>query len=847
LFFEVKAMNNWVSIFGGSSLAPATVQYLAIVLTANVGLVWPLESAEGQNYLAQQLDVTPSGAGLAITMPPANQGSTGITTVATNLGTTSFAFLDNGGTQIVVIAPGESWVISLTSNATAAGTWEAFKLGAGAPSGSIASALAGAGLQAIGVKLQSFIATNIYTTNQLLSTAHRATADVWQGVTGTFTLDLIATVTAGWWAIIQNEGTGVLTVATSGADTIDGAASITLPVSGAAEGYYSTMIVAAAGGYHTYFLPPIPTPISAGGTGATTAAQALTNFGGTPFGISIFTAPSAATVLGLLGLPNSIFTEDTISTSTVVGTSASGICYVCTAPLTLTLPQAATITDQFYFTVYAQGGAVTITPNAADMINGAALGASLVVSEGSSLFMVTDAGSPAGNWWPFFLNIPASGAWAAASGTVNVITAAYSPANTALTDGLLLGFRASGANTSTTPTFAPDGLTAHTIVKYNGLALAAGDIPGNLYECLVRYNLANTWWELLNPAPTSVLQSTWIAAGGTSDVIVGTYVPAISALYDGLLLGLRASAANATTTPTFSPSGLSAHTITKVGGVALSVGDIASANHELLLRYNLGFTRWELLNPALPPASMGGGSSGSGAHAGLKITNGGTPNHQAAVTATSVTVSTGAGAQLTVSPVNVTPDITVSGANGLDTGSVAASTFYSIWVIWNGSAAAGLFSVSPNAPSLPGGYTYSARVGWMVTDGSGNLMRTLQYGNRVRYTLPPLPILASGVSGSITVPTWTAVSVSGFVPSTAAEIGVNFFGGVNNEESMVAPNNSYGAWNSTTNPPPLVVGNQSDTNFFSQTANLLLESTNIFYASNGSHTRLTCYGWTDNL
>lgn len=90
--------------------------------------------------------------------------------------------------------------------------------------------------------------------------------------------------------------------------------------------------------------------------------------------------------------------------------------------------------------------------------------------------------------------------WAVATGSANAITAAYSPPNGSLTDGLLLSFRALAANSTTTPTFAPDGLTAHVITDDGGSAVAVNAIPAALAECLVRYNLAHTRWELLNPA-----------------------------------------------------------------------------------------------------------------------------------------------------------------------------------------------------------------------------------------------------------------------------------------------------------------------------------------------------------
>lgn len=86
---------------------------------------------------------------------------------------------------------------------------------------------------------------------------------------------------------------------------------------------------------------------------------------------------------------------------------------------------------------------------------------------------------------------------AASGGTVDAITATFAPA-IALTDKRIVAVRASGANTSTAPTFAPNGLTAHAIVKQGGQALAAGNIPRAAYVMLLMYDLANTRWELLN-------------------------------------------------------------------------------------------------------------------------------------------------------------------------------------------------------------------------------------------------------------------------------------------------------------------------------------------------------------
>ena len=87
-------------------------------------------------------------------------------------------------------------------------------------------------------------------------------------------------------------------------------------------------------------------------------------------------------------------------------------------------------------------------------------------------------------------------------------------------------------------------------------------------------------------------------AGGTADAITATYSPAPAALVAGLTLYLRAASANATTTPQFSPNGLTGKVIVKNNNQALAVGDIAGAGHWLQLVYDATNGVWELMNPA---------------------------------------------------------------------------------------------------------------------------------------------------------------------------------------------------------------------------------------------------------
>lgn len=198
---------------------------------------------------------------------------------------------------------------------------------------------------------------------------------------------------------------------------------------------------------------------------------------------------------------------------------------------------------------------------------------------------------------------------------------------------------------------------------------------------------------------------------------------------------------------------------------------------------------------------------------------------------------------------------TSTGANGLDTGTIAGSTWYSLWVIYNGTTASGLMSLSATAPTMPSGYTYKARVGWIRTDGTANKypLSFTQYGRRVQYKVAAgsnvtgLPVMASGVQGNISTPTWVAVDVGAFVPPTTSSINLLLQSlpsgsGIN---AGAAPNNSYGPGSSSTNPPPLLVASSSAWGANMQ-GSLLLESSNIYYYSNSTEP-LFCIGWEDNL
>lgn len=117
---------------------------------------------------------------------------------------------------------------------------------------------------------------------------------------------------------------------------------------------------------------------------------------------------------------------------------------------------------------------------------------------------------------------------------------------------------------------------------------------------------------------------------------------------------------------------------------------------------------------------------------GLKFANNASnPNFQVDVTATELVVKNSSGLSRILSSVSTTIDITTAGAGGLDTGTEANSTWYYVWIIYSGSTVSGLLSTSATAPTLPSGYTYSALVGAIYNESSGNFRLTRGVGKRI--------------------------------------------------------------------------------------------------------------------
>jgi hypothetical protein len=112
----------------------------------------------------------------------------------------------------------------LTDNSTTNGTWSYVLFGASTSSAN-ASILAGYGLAASGLTLNQVYPVVAYSSSYALTATNSADLSVWTGGVGTLTLPSAAAVGVGWFITIKNNGTGILTIAPAGAETIDGNSS----------------------------------------------------------------------------------------------------------------------------------------------------------------------------------------------------------------------------------------------------------------------------------------------------------------------------------------------------------------------------------------------------------------------------------------------------------------------------------------------------------------------------------------------------------------------------------------------------------------------------------------------
>lgn len=117
----------------------------------------------------------------------------------------------------------------------------------------------------------------------------------------------------------------------------------------------------------------------------------------------------------------------------------------------------------------------------------------------------------------------------------------------------------------------------------------------------------------------------------------------------------------------------------------------------------------------------------------------------------------------------VTVNNLVNGINGLDTGTVAASTLYSLYLVGDSTQnneAGTILSLSATQPLLPVGYDMFRKIGYLRTDGTSDFLLGYWSGSgRERIFMYDAPIATAVTAGAST--TDAAVSLATFVPAVS--------------------------------------------------------------------------------
>lgn len=422
--------------------------------------------------------------------------------------------------------------------------------------------------------------------------------------------------------------------------------------------------------------------------------------------------------------------------------------------------------------------------------------------------------------------------WAVAAGTADVITVGFTPAVTVLVDGQLVFARAFAANATTTPTLQLNATTAHTITRAGGGAVSANDIPGALAECVFRYNLANTRWELLNPATSVPAANSITSAMIQAAAIIYSKIQNVT---NGRFLGNFSGGAAA-------PSEYSLGANLSVSGTVLNISFIPMV--------------------------------GSGTNVVAKTLT----NTTLSVTADSFTVGDASGNYSTVVLNSASVNLGSSGGlNQLASGlTITANKEYHIWAVSKADGSVPGIMVSDQATAngtfltqlaaIAGTYTKYGHVGGTFTAaGSAQLMGIQQIGKECSYiiglaqtTLSPL--LASGINGStysLTAPTMVSVSLTNKIPTTASKgrfmPSLNYKAGGAGSVLLAPSASAYSGANNGPNGTNGIVfpfvGDQTALSagiaYFMSAIEMVLEAASIGYAGTSAGSAVTVLGWTE--
>ena len=213
-------MTTYTSVFGDDAIPAAEQSYASVSLTSDQAFYWS-ELSVGDFLLHDLMDIHSAGA-YAITLPAANAVSVGRSVTLTNRSAYTISVKDNGGSAVTTLQAGETKLIYVTDNSSAAGVWGVVFLGTGT-SVADASALAGGGLKVVDAKLALNVDTMAQVASYSVLDTDRAKTIIFTN-SGAVNCNLLQASAAGDGFLIGvvNQGAGSVSADPYSGEEVDG-------------------------------------------------------------------------------------------------------------------------------------------------------------------------------------------------------------------------------------------------------------------------------------------------------------------------------------------------------------------------------------------------------------------------------------------------------------------------------------------------------------------------------------------------------------------------------------------------------------------------------------------------
>lgn len=350
---------------------------------------------------------------------------------------------------------------------------------------------------------------------------------------------------------------------------------------------------------------------------------------------------------------------------------------------------------------------------------------------------VTAAKSTPGNYW-----------YAVGSLAAGVYSVDLDPSLASYVEGTIVRFRAGSDNTGAVD-INVDSKGDKNLYRDHDQELRAGDIRAGMVVEAVYDSAGN--FQIISPLADFAHWHT-TSVSGTDNYII-TMTPTLKSYYDGLVISFEVPNTN-TGSVQVNVDSLGLKSLLKNFDEPMVAGDLREGQVVRAV-YNLTTDTFQMishLGNAYPDQAVMAGDN-----LGLVIkSNVANPNIRVDI------LGTGAQVVVTDSDTGISRmvdnfgtlvvDISSSGGpNLLDTGSAANDTWYYIWLIYDGTTVAGLFSTSKTSPVLPTGYSYKALIG-AIRRTTADFIEIYQIGRRV--WIEPQQVFAARNG----VTSWTAIS-----------------------------------------------------------------------------------------